>query len=784
MSAQRKRGMLTILAAALAIESLLAALFGLGSAFQAYLPVRQAGDQFKNITALGTILPGASISYSNLFTYGNVLTLGLREVAEHSAEPARLKISVCGVPSAELTVDTGGPQSVPFQGSCEPRIAAIDTPNPITGPSGAGPMAAARIVSANVSSFLGVPIVALAPLFQCSGAIFLLSLLVFALVWLSEVKGALPVPTIVPVCAFLILRRDVGIELKTEAPLWIFLVALCAGALGAFFAADARKVSAPVNARSLPRGFELATILCIVTFGAIIRFHGIDFGLPAIFHPDEERKVLVLRQMLAAHDLNPHYFRHPTLLLYLSYFTGMFLRFCAPNSVLTTDLFLGGRTVSAVSGTLTVYVLYRLGRKLYSPSVGLGAAALLAVLPLHVTCSRYLKEDALLTFFVTAAAVAAVKAAQDNKKFFLFLSGALAGCAASTKYPGVLAACVVCAAPWLRSKRFIPDKEFLKWTLAALACVPLFFLLCSPYIALTPEKFLADFAYEQHHMEQGHSETITAWSQLWMYHFARSLIPGMTPLTAILSIAAIGFLLWRRKIDDLYVVALVLLYYLPAEWVKAKPAPQPERYILPCLPFLSLALSEVSATLAATRARSLVVALFAMCVVSPAVRSINLASEIMHDTRYTLAWWMNANLQHGSSVCIDFPAYEPPLSKRYFNSVFLPRTTIFEYLNPDSLQKQGCDYFTFSSLFYDRYFSQPDTIVRFRALLRELYNRLPIVTEVEPRYGTYGFHNPRLTLFSLKPQDLARLAQEFELKREGKIDHTSNDNFAKFHQVK
>ena len=150
-------------------------------------------------------------------------------------------------------------------------------------------------------------------------------------------------------------------------------------------------------------------------------------------------------------------------------------------------------------------------------------------------------------------------------------------------------------------------------------------------------------------MQTGHTVTITAWSQLWVYHFWRSIWPGVSGAVAVVACVAFGFLLRRGRLEDLVVVGMALLFYLPAEYVKAKPAPQPERYILPCLPFLALGVAELARAMSSYRHRALR-ALVPICVVfvllSPLVRSVQLAQEVANDTRDQLAAWMIDNLPH------------------------------------------------------------------------------------------------------------------------------------------
>ena len=46
-----------------------------------------------------------------------------------------------------------------------------------------------------------------------------------------------------------------------------------------------------------------------------------------------------------------------------------------------------------------------------------------------------------------------------------------------------------------------------------------------------------------------------------------------------------------------------------------------------------------------------------------------------------------------------------------------------------------------------------ETLVRdahfFRERFEQIFERLPLVKEVKPKFGTYGFHNPTLRLYAL-----------------------------------
>ena len=455
-------------------------------------------------------------------------------------------------------------------------------------------------------------------------------------------------------------------------------------------------------------------------------------------------------RMVDQRTFDPQYFLHPSLLLYASYAMNSFLHLLGVDGSFRETAFLAGRLVSATAGICSVFLVYLIGTRLYSRMVGSVGALLLASFPLHVTCSRYMKEDALLTFVILLCLYTTIVAVQSNKRWLLLFAGLLAGASAGVKYSGLLMVLVPAMAPWISSRSLIPDRRWLLIAVAAVLIAPLGFVATTPFSLLNSAKFLKDFHSESRHMQTGHTVTITAWSQLWSYHLWRSIRPGITLPVTVFSCVAFGYLLRRSKVEDLIVVGMALLFYLPAEFVKAKPAPQPERYILPCLPFIALGLGVVFEQVRLHRARYIrfgIVLAGIVLVVFPLSRSALLARDVASDTRDRLAEWMVANLPHGSKVLMDWKPYCPNFHGEYFTVEHIPRAKIIPELSVQRLRNSGAQYLILSSLFYDRYFSQPESAAILRQRFREVFKEVPIVRQFNAPTGTYGFHNPTLTLF-------------------------------------
>jgi hypothetical protein len=783
-----------------------AAWFGLGLSRERVIEPSTSEGMFTQIAADGWVEHGARISLTHLLPFANRLVLSFDAWRPAGLKPARMAVRVCGELRTTFTVTREQPvHVVPLRGTCEPREVTFEVLNPFVPSARDRRQAGARLIEARVTSRVGLALRSIGVVAPIAALIFITSLLyVWAMRRAESLRRmAMHFLWIVPLIAALLLTRADATSMQKLFGLWLLASSVGLGVLIGSFIPRAlwtrvasregsvkphREQSEPAAVMDTPGLWWVVALASVVIGGGVLRFWGLDFGLPNNYHPDEVPKINAIMRMVDNGNLDPQYFLHPSLLLYTSYFVNSVIHWLGipvadwiqiPGDFRSTQFF-AGRIVSALAGTASLYVLYRIGLRLFSREVGLIGAALLAVFPLHVTCSRYMKEDALLTFMLLLTVSVLLKAVQENKRGWLLVAGLLAGATAASKYSGLLAVGLVASAPWLRSRSWKPDMSWASVT--ALACVifPLGFLICTPYAVLNLETFIKDFQSERNHMLRGHTIPIDAWSQFWMYHFWRSIIPGASTIATLVGIIGMGILLWRRRIEDLFVVGLILLFYLPAEWVKAKPEPQPERYIFPCLPFLALAAGECVRMLRVTPLRAVAPLLMIGILAAPLVRSVQLASEIPDDTRDQMARWMIENLPPGSKVYLDWKPYAPRFWNGEFEVTHIPRTRILEKLVVEDLKASGQDYLVLSSLFYDRYFVQPLAARVFQNHLRTVFEHVPIVTHIEPRFGTYGFNNPRLTLFSLKPEDFARLEGELAQKRAGSLAATTNEVRAQF----
>jgi hypothetical protein len=684
-----------------------------------------------------------------------------------------LTISLCGKPT-EILAARGAVVRVSIANCDEQVKLDFKFSHSFRGSQGDSRALAAKIKYIKFNSRLFVPVIQLKPLFLASSFLLIFFLLIF--VCLNKIFLSLPLFFLEIYLLFTIETSNFTQYFWHIFVVGLFLLGFKSGAV-----LKRDQISKPLSIafeNFIKQRFILfLVVILLVTAG--FRFYGVDFGLKNGFHPDENRKVITVSNMINNGTLDPNYFLHPTLLLYTSGVSSFLVNYFTDLNQ-SSSILLGGRLVSACAGVLSVLLTALSARILFGSAIAIFSALFLAVSPLHITSSRYLKEDSLLLFWTLLSLYLMLKAVFEKRDRLIYLSAITAGFAIGTKYSGAMVILIPLAAPWLASSSYlIPDFKLLKKSFLSILLVPIIFFITTPYSIFNFSKFKVDINYEKSHMLLGHTHAIDAWSQYWMYHFSYSLIPGLSPLLTFLAVLGAGVLVAKWKKAGLLVVGIALMFYLPAEWVKAKPAPQPERYIYQCLPFFSIAAAYLLNQLVylsqgATYKRFFVAVIFLISILLPTARSLSLASEIKDDTRLIAGRWLVENTSPGGLVLFEWVPYAPRVDNQNVRVKYILRAHLDEMLNVDTLKSFDAEYLAISGLFFDRYFKQPRASQKAKSLYKKLFDELPIAKMIESRAGTYGFHNPEIVIFSLKQNDLDSFNKNLELGRKKNLEQHRN----------
>jgi hypothetical protein len=330
-------------------------------------------------------------------------------------------------------------------------------------------------------------------------------------------------------------------------------------------------------------------LVLVLAGGLALRVWSVAYGLPDLYHPDEPR---IVERAIRFHqgDLNPRFFNWPSLAMYV--LAGVYgLLFGGASGGVAGAFaqdpalfYLVGRLITVAFGTVTLAVLYLGGRLAYGRTVGLLAAALLAVDLLHVRDSHWITPDVPMTFLVALATLYALRYWRGGRPVDAGAAGLIAGLATSMKYPGGLVFLALLAAHALRRPGESPWRRLVgRHTVVGGALGAVGFALGTPFALLTPVAFargVLDELREVNTVQFGNEADVPG----YLFHLAYSLPQAMGWPLYLLALAGLAWALGRRGPQE----AILLAFPVPYLLVIITWSSRFERYVIPLLPCLTL----------------------------------------------------------------------------------------------------------------------------------------------------------------------------------------------------
>jgi Dolichyl-phosphate-mannose-protein mannosyltransferase len=415
--------------------------------------------------------------------------------------------------------------------------------------------------------------------------------------------------------------------------------------------------------RVTPSGLLLVGI-CVLA--AVLRLVGLQYGLPAVYNPDEV-SIMARALSFAKGTLNPHNFLYPTFYFYVLFvcvgaylavlwLSGRVSSLAALQQRYFTDpigIYTIGRAVGAATGVATVFLLHRLAARLTDQRTALGAAVFLAVAPLHVRDAHYVKHDVPATLAIVAAYLAMTRVwpcahTSGPTTRDTLIAGAACGLAFSVHYYCVFLAIpllFVVAQGW-RTRGGIVLVRQIGLAIAASAVV---FFVLSPFVVLEPVTALRDIAANRRIVVD---RAVTTGAFAPALRYAELLLKDSMGIPVVL--LGVAGAMWMLVMVPAR-AALLLLFPIPFLAFIANTAPA-TRYLNPVLPFLALFAAWVLADI--TNRWRAGPSVFWIAVVLAAVPG-TLASIYVDrffgqdDTRTLAARYIEAHIPSGSTVLIQ-----------------------------------------------------------------------------------------------------------------------------------
>ncbi len=425
--------------------------------------------------------------------------------------------------------------------------------------------------------------------------------------------------------------------------------------------------------RLSPRTRTIALGLILLA-AALLRLHGICFGLPALNDPDELMFEMGSVRMLSGPTLNPGWFGHPaTTTIYLLALVNACIFavgwgagwWAGPNAfaaMIYQDpswVILPGRVAMVVFALWSIWLTWRLARQIAGDRVGLAGAAIMAANPVHIAYSQIIRSDIMATCFMLLVFLAAMRIARADRgdpiRRDVILAALWLALATVTKWPFILSALAVAGAMFLRLQDGrISVFDAIK-ALAAFGALGIVFgVLVSPFLVLDFPTVVRNLAGERqlHHLGATGGPPL---SNAWWY-VSGPMLRCLGAAGALLALPG-AFLLARQReaaatIAFAFAAFFLMICAQQLIW---------ERWVLPLAPTLAIAAAaglvwviEAVTKRAADGVKRPVAAVVCAAVLLPMTAQAFVDARVrLNDTRQQAAAWAYANIRPGGTIMVE-----------------------------------------------------------------------------------------------------------------------------------
>ena len=512
---------------------------------------------------------------------------------------------------------------------------------------------------------------------------------------------------------------------------------------------------------------SVLAVVVIIFLGSWLRFHGLDWGLPFIYDPDEPDFARRAMNMVVFGKWDPGWFGHPGsttmylmalacgLYILVGLVTGKYESLEAIRTIMEYDpsvFYYIGRLVIFLFSAATLILFYKLARRLTGRWTSVLALALLAAFPIHVGITRLIRTDIQVTFFILVSLWFCLSIVESNRLRDYLWAGLFLGLGVATKYPAAVFTLTVVTAYFLaqagRPRQLLSNFGYL---LAAGAGSLLGVAAGSPFLLIRFSKVLHDVGFEarSYHLSAVSDGFLSA---LYWY-LSNPLAAGLTWVGLVLAGYATVYIIITRRPRHLLIVVTTVAYLVFFSAMKLRWV----RWAVPLTPFLSLLAALGFAQLNAwinSRFRSKwitvsVVGLALVCVGIPAHDSYLSARALGGTSTQTIAWeWIMRNVPPGRSILQE--RYTPQLPPDRYVLYWAPAGQVVRreqksrYVIPQgivgtlkdvaSIREQGVDYILLGTD-YDRRLREADRYVGELAVYEYIMKNCRLVLDVWPEYG-------------------------------------------------
>jgi hypothetical protein len=436
-------------------------------------------------------------------------------------------------------------------------------------------------------------------------------------------------------------------------------------------------------------------LILIIAMGAVCRFYNLNWDDGYIYHPDEMNITAAVSRISIPSQMDPGFFAYNGFPIYLyRAIAEMLSRITNNNSWIRewSKITLIGRFISALASTLSIYLIYWIGKNLINEKAALLAAFLTAVTVGLIQTAHYGVTESLLLFFLLVICIYAIRIIKEGETQARnwFLMAIISGLAIGTK-TSAASFLVIPLVVWIllffkrkKSEMFLQGVLFFLITLITS-------ILVSPYSLLNFPAFRTSMKYEGEVVwgilkvpyTLQFYKTIPYWFFYKNLHWHTGLI---IPTLGTIGIFLWLFSIWKKRAGfgalPILLFGIIYFGYVGSWYTKFI------RYMIPMIPILILSTCWMfNKLLDHKKTRLLGILLVTITLLTTtawATSFISIYSKA--STRTAASQWIYKNIPKNSTVLIEHWDYALPVALRHRNrSAF--QYVIMQNFDPDTEEK-------------------------------------------------------------------------------------------------
>src|SRR3989344_1127415 len=431
-------------------------------------------------------------------------------------------------------------------------------------------------------------------------------------------------------------------------------------------------------------------LILIFILAATLRLYNINWDQGFHLHPDERAIVIftlpiALPSNLAeffhtTSPLNPHFFAYGNFPLYFLKIAGSAAGTLNPYFSGYNGINILGRFLSVIFELLTIFLLYKLAKKLFTENVALLSSFFYAVSVLAVQSAHFYIVDIPLTFFIIALlyVLIAFYEKPDFKKGVLI--GIIFGLSLATKTSASVLLLSIGASLTIdfiliflksphRPHVWLPHlprtvKNLILYTLAIIPSTIITFIIFEPYALIDKQNFIRQ-TFEQYQMT--HNAFVFPYTLQYVgktpfiYEVKNIFFWGQGPILSILSLAGAFYFTYialkKEKKQKWAQEAIIAIFFWVYFFVVGKFAIGFMRYLLPVYPLLCLfagllSYKIINALIKFKLNRNIIFyLLFTILFLIWPLSFLKIYS--LPNTRVLASNWINNNIPYGANIAIE-----------------------------------------------------------------------------------------------------------------------------------